>query len=472
MFFFTYLARELRRRLRQAIFIALGLAVGVGLVITVTAASAGVKNAQAGVLKGLYGVGTDITVTGQAPSASQAKPKTGSGSGNRVSIGMGPNGAQMCVNGKCRSLKNGYTIDTLASSSYAPMNEKAVSQIAALHGVAAAAGGLLLTDNKTTISQNPSPPTSFTVDGTDISKPKLGPMSDAVTKTGRTFKPADANRNVAVVDANYAASNGLKTGGTITIGGTKFTIIGTVAQPEGSNPPNVYIPLARAQSLAEQGPAGGSLKNDVNTVYVTAASAADIPAVQSEIAKLLPKATVTTPSSLANEVTGSVSSAAKLADDLGKWLSVLVLIAAFAVAVLLTMAAVSRRVREFGTLKALGWRGRRIIAQVMGESFVIGVLGAAIGVGLGLAGMAVINAIAPTLSATLTQDTGEHIMTPSGPLNPTSSHTVSVPLVASVSGAVILVAVLLAVGGGLLAGTFASWRIGRLRPADALSKVG
>ena len=67
-------------------------------------------------------------------------------------------------------------------------------------------------------------------------------------------QPADANKNVALVDTNYATSNGLKIGGTITIGGTKFTIIGTVAQPEGSNPPNVYIPLARAQSLAEQGP--------------------------------------------------------------------------------------------------------------------------------------------------------------------------------------------------------------------------
>src|SRR4029077_19600159 len=245
MFFFTYLARELRRRLRQAVFIALGLAVGVGLVVTVTAASAGVKNAQAGVLKGLYGVGTDITVTGAAPSASQAKP----GSGSRVGIMMGPNGAQMCVNGKCRSLKDGYTIDTLASSSAARMNEKAPTETAALHGVAAAAGGLLLNDNRTTISQNPSPPTSFSVDGTDIGQQKLGPLSEAVTKTGRTFKPADANQNVAVVDANYATSNGLKTGGTITIGGAKFTIVGTVAQPEGSNPPNVYIPLARAQSL-------------------------------------------------------------------------------------------------------------------------------------------------------------------------------------------------------------------------------
>ena len=114
----------------------------------------------------------------------------------------------------------------------------------------------------------------------------------------------------------------------------------------------------------------------------------------------------------------------------------------------------SRRVREFGTLKALGWRGRRIIAQVMGESFVLGVLGAGIGVGLGFAGAAIINAIAPSLSATLSQPTGEHIMTPNGALNPTSSHTVSVPLVASVSGAAILAAVVLAVAGGLLAGMF------------------
>src|ERR1700691_515915 len=68
LMFFTYLWRELRRRARQAIFIAIGLALGIGLVITVTAAAAGVKNAQAGVLHSLYGVGTDITVT-KAPTA-------------------------------------------------------------------------------------------------------------------------------------------------------------------------------------------------------------------------------------------------------------------------------------------------------------------------------------------------------------------------------------------------------------------
>jgi putative ABC transport system permease protein len=470
MFFFTYLAKELRRRLRQAIFIALGLAIGVGLVLTVTAASAGVKNAEEGVLKNLYGVGTDVTVSGAAPSAQVP----GNGGGTGVKIEMGPNGAQMCVNGKCQALKNGYTIDNLGSPSYSPVSDTAVSKIAAMNDVSAAAGGLLLTDNQTTISSNPSPPTSFTVDGADISQPKLGPLSDAAVSSGRAFTASDADKNVALVDKGYAASNDLKVGGTMKIGGTTFTIIGLVEQVEGSNPPDVYIPLARAQAIAGQGPVGGSgsLKNDVNTIYVTAASAADIDTVQHEIATALPTAQITTPSSLASQVTGSLGSAEKLANDLGKWLSILVLIAAFAVAVLLTMAAVARRVREFGTLKALGWRGSRIIAQVMGESLAVGILGAAVGVGLGYAGAAVINAIAPKLSATLTEATGLHMMTPNGVVNPTTTHTVSVPLSASVGAAAIGIAVALALGGGLLAGGFASWRIGRLRPADAIAKVG
>ncbi len=115
MFFITYLRRELRRRMRQAIFIALGLAVGVGLVIAVTAASAGVRNAQAGVLKGLYGVGTDVTVTAKAQAGS-ASPPSGSGSGQGFTIQIGPGGARICTNGKCHSVGAGYTIETLAST--------------------------------------------------------------------------------------------------------------------------------------------------------------------------------------------------------------------------------------------------------------------------------------------------------------------------------------------------------------------
>ena len=64
--------RELRRRLRQSVFIVLGLALGVGLVVTVTAVSAGMQRAQGDVLQGLYGIGTDLTVTKAPPRADPA----------------------------------------------------------------------------------------------------------------------------------------------------------------------------------------------------------------------------------------------------------------------------------------------------------------------------------------------------------------------------------------------------------------
>jgi len=479
MFFITYLRRELRRRMRQAVLIALGLALGIGLVVTVTAASAGVKKAQADVLKSLYGVGTDITVTGKAPKA----PTPGSAPAKGATqIQVGPGGAKICQNGKCENAA-GKTIDHLTPGNYGPINHSKVAEVARLKDVAAAAGGLVLTDMGVKIPKNfggpggsaPPSPSSFNVDGVDTSHLSLGPLSAGKVTSGRSLTSADVNSNVAVVDSGYAKSHKLKVGKKVSIAGHSFTIIGIVTQPQSGAPPDVYIPLARAQALGTGGSSGKSLKNDVNTIYVTAASAADISTVQSEIQHLLPADTVTTAASLASQVTGSLSSTAKLANDLGKWLSILALIAAFAVASLLTMSAVGRRVREFGTLKALGWRSRRIIAQVIGESLAIGIVGGAAGVALGLAGAAIISSVAPKLTAALATATGQQVrqVTSSGSqsFSPTVTHTVAVPMSASVTAGAIAVAVVLALAGGLLAGSFGSWRIARLRPADALTRV-
>jgi putative ABC transport system permease protein len=479
MFFITYLRRELRRRMRQAIFIALGLALGIGLVVTVTAASAGVKKAQSDVLKSLYGVGTDVTVTGKPPRA----PKPGSALPKGAqSFRLGPGGAQFCQNGKCENAA-GRTIDNLSPANYGPIKQSKVAAIAALKDVKAAAGGLALTDMGVKIPKNfggpgstPPTPNSFSVDGVDTANLSLGPLSAGKITSGRSLTSADATSNVAVVDSGYATTHKLKVGKKVSIDGHSFTVIGIVTQPQSGAPPDMYIPLARAQALGTSGPSGKSLKNDVNTIYVTAASAADIATVQAEIRKLLPGDTVTTAASLANQVTGSVTSTAKLANDLGKWLSILVLIAAFAVASLLTMAAVARRVREFGTLKALGWRSSRIISQVIGESVVIGIVGGAVGVALGFAGAAIITSVAPKLTASIATATGQHIESVSGgsgpqSFTPTVTRTVAVPMSASVTAGAIVVAVLLAVAGGLLAGSFGGWRIARLRPADALARV-
>jgi putative ABC transport system permease protein len=472
MFFLRYLRCELRSRARQAVFISLGLALGVGLVVTVTAASSGVNKAQAGVLHSLYGIGTDVTVTKKPPAQA-------AGSGNEFKIT--PGGSQVCTGTNCHSATANSVYDTLSSPTYGTQSASTVASVARLHGVSDAVGGLVLTDTQVTIPSSVSggfggsmkPPKSFTVDGVDLAHRSLGPLSDGTISSGKNFTTAEANSDDALVDSNYAAANNLKTGSVISIAKTKFTVTGIVTQPQASNPPNVYIPLARAQALGTS--QGKSLASQVNTIYVTAASSNEISAVQKEISGLLPSATVTTPASLASQVSGSLASTASLANDLGRWLSVLVLIAAFAVACLLTMAAVTRRVREFGTLKALGWRSRRIIAQVIGESIAMGVLGAAIGTGLGFAGAAIINAIAPALSATVQTATGQQMRAfgPSGAQSsaPTIPHTVSVPLSASVTAGAIAAAVALALVGALLAGSFGSWRIAQLRPADALSRV-
>jgi ABC-type antimicrobial peptide transport system permease subunit len=482
--FWIYLRRELRRRMRQAISIALGLALGIGLVITVTSAATGVQNAQASVLHTLYGVGTDITIT--------QPPRLGTGGG--TSFGF----RQDIKAVRSGQISAGTKIDInqLANSQYGTLTAVQLAAVMRQPHVTGAVGGLSLTDVSVTgtapalsagsgSSSSSFTTNTITVDGAGVGRTGLGPLGAATVTSGRAFTTADATADatadVALADSGYEAAHKLRTGSKVDVGGATFTIVGIVSVPQSGSPPNLYIPLARAQALGKTGTA--KLTGELNTLYVSADSASDISAVQQELTRLLPTATVTDASELAGEVTGSASNASSLANSLGKWVSVAVLIAAFGLAILLTMSAVARRVREFGTLKAIGWRGGRIVGQVMGESLVIGIVGGAAGVGLGYAGAALVDKLANKLSAVV----GGAPAAPSatGPgvgvgvagqlarqVDAAATHTVYVTLTAPVTLGTIGLVVLLAVAGGLLAGAFGGWRAARLRPAAALRKVG
>ena len=443
-------------------------------------------------LHALYGVGTDITVT--------KSPTAGSGGPFGFQVGSGSGQASRAKAGTT------FTRNTLITAGQGTLKASSVTAIARIGHVSAAAGGLTLTDTRIS-GKIPSSSSSggggfapggggggggpssfkissFSVDGVDLATGKVGVLSSGKIISGRTFQSSDANSDVALVSSGYARQHSLKTGSKITVAGTTFTVIGVVSVP-ASTAANVYIPLARAQALA-------SMKGMVTTVYVAADSAANITTVSKEISGLLPKATVTTSSSLASEVTGSLASASSLASNLGRWLAIAVLIAAFLLAGLLTMSAVSRRVREFGTLKALGWRTRRVVGQVMGEALTLGLIGGVAGVALGFAGARLVSALAPPLTATTSLSTrvpsGAGSFGPPGGggfggggsppggggfrgLAAAGSHTVSVPLDTSVTLSVVLLAVLLAIAGGLIAGSFGGWRAARLRPAAALAQV-
>jgi len=486
-FFATYLRRQLSRRLREAVFVALGLALGVGLVVAVSAASAGVAKAETGVLSGLYGVGTDMTVSGPPPLTAQAQAAAKCRRSTARVCSIAP-GVQCTRQGPDLLCGSGAAIGSAKTPTgsakksagdgeilFPPLNRtvsaSTVASVARLHYVAVATGVLTL------VYQWPRG--TYSVDGVSTGRTSVGPLSAARVLSGRYFTAADSDADVALVDSAYAAVNNVKVGSTVTIRRVRFTVIGVVLQPQGTSPPDVYVPLARAQALGSPDKHDvGNLANQVNLIYVAAARAADIPAVQSEISGLLPGDTVTDAGSLASEVTGSLSAVNTLANDLGRWVSALALIAAFALACLLMMGAVAHRLEEFGTLKALGWRTRQIVGQVLGESLVIGIVGAAVGVGLGFAGAAIIAAIAPTVSGTLVNSSGvssaigsmQQVIHNGGDA-PVTWGAVTVPLSPSVSIGVIVLAVILAMAGGLLAGLFGSWRAARLRPADALRRV-
>ncbi|MET7690265.1 ABC transporter permease [Streptomyces sp. NPDC005483] len=482
--FFTYLRRELRRRRKAALVVASGLALGIALVIVVSSVSSGMGKAQDKVLQSLYGLGTDMTVTKAA-----AAPSADSSERPRFQFDAQDNGSD-AEQSTDRVLVQGF--QTLSTST--------VTKVGRQTGVSDAVGGLSLQvikvsgqftrgqfqQNQNGGNQRSGPGggtgqpqgevqggganfdvNNYSVFGTDVTKAALGPLTSSKITSGRTFKSTETDAKVAVVDSAYAKEKKLKVGSTVTVKSVKFKVIGVATADSGDAAANVYIPLTQAQTLSDS-------KSKVTTIYVKAADSQKIDSVKSTIQKNISGTTVTTSADLADTVSGSLSTASSLATNVGKWLSIAVLVAAFLVAGLLTSSAVSRRVREFGTLKALGWKSGRVTRQVVGEAMVNGLLGGALGIALGLGGAYVVTAVSPTLQAQLGGGGGN--AGPGGggfggPGRQAAAKTLDVALTAPVSLTTVAVAVGLAVAGGLIAGAFGGWRASRLRPADALRRV-
>ncbi|MER6265934.1 ABC transporter permease [Streptomyces sp. NPDC001797] len=486
--FGIYLKRELGRRKKAALVIALGLALGIALVITVNSVSAGMTQAQDKVLKSLYGLGTDMTVT-----KARTAPTSGSSGG--------PN-FKFDAKSSSSSTQSSDRVQTQGGQA---LKSSLVTKVAGQKGVESAVGALSLnvtkvdgsfTQGKAKSSTSSSGSSgqggpgggssssggapqvqggganfnvnSYSVVGVDVAHQGLGPLSTMKVTSGKTFTTAQTGSKVAVVSKSYAKEKKYKVGSTFKISGTKFTVIGIATPDSSESDTDVFVPLKAAQTL-------GDAKNQVTTIYVKATDSKQISTVKKEITANISGTTVTTSADLASTVSGSLSTASSLATSVGKWLSIAVLAAAFLVAALLTSSAVSRRVREFGTLKALGWPSRNVTRQVVGESIVNGLIGGALGIALGVGAAYAVTAISPKLTAQLGNTGGGGGVGGGpgggGPGQQASQNTLEIALSAPVSLTTIALAVGLAVTGGLIAGAMGGWRASRMRPADALRSV-
>ncbi|MFE2585509.1 ABC transporter permease, partial [Streptomyces sp. NPDC059378] len=245
--FFTYLRRELRRRRKAALVVASGLALGIALVIVVNSVSSGMGKAQDKVLQSLYGLGTDMTVT------KAASPTTGTSQRPRFQFDAKDNDSDA-----------EQSTDRVMVQGFQTLSTATVGKVGKQSGVSDAVGGLSLQVIKVSgqftrgqfqqngnggggFSRGGQPQgevkgggadfdvNNYSVYGTDVTKPALGPLTSSKISSGRTFTTAETNAKVAVVDSAYAKEKKLKVGSTVTIKSVKFTVVGVATADSGDS---------------------------------------------------------------------------------------------------------------------------------------------------------------------------------------------------------------------------------------------
>jgi ABC-type antimicrobial peptide transport system permease subunit len=308
--------------------------------------------------------------------------------------------------------------------------------------------------------------TPYTAAGVDTTRPDEGLITRSQVTDGRWYK-AGATDEV-LLNVAYANANNLKVGADMPINGTTFHVVGLVSPTLSGQEAGVYFPLTALQQLSGHA-------DRVNVLLVKAKDAGSVNAVAASLRKQFPGAQVVTTKDLADQVTGSLKDAKKLADQLGGILAVIVLGAAFVIAVLLTLSSVAKRVREIGTLRAIGWSKRMVVRQMLTETLGIGVVGAVLGVLVGLGALAAISALAPSLTTSqpiVPNAASSSLARIVGRTAQVTGGTTTIHLHAPVSASNLLLGMGFAIIGGLIAGAVGGWRAARLRPARALADIG
>ena len=507
MCFLEYIGSELRRRKGRTFLTALGLALGVGLVVTVAALSDGLDKAQDEVLAPLTGVGTDLSVS--RPLEIDQNGSGASGGGPGFQFGNLSPSEQRRIRREAGPVRQGlddlgkpgakFTRTNFTAGPQLSFADTRTDKVAELDGASTAAGGLTL--SAVTVSgkvpegglPQGGPPQggvgaaggaggggppesidfdSISVSGVDQAHRSLGAVTAGQVTKGAYFSAGDARE--VILNASYAARKSLSIGDKVSLGKKRLTVVGIASPPLGGQASDMYVKLSQLQAMSDR-------KGRINTVYVRADSADAVSGLAKRIEAGFPGAKTTTSQDLADRVTGSLSDAKDLAGKLGGALTAVGLLGAFLIAGLLTLSSVTKRTRELGTLKAIGWPQRLVVRQVTGEALAQGALGGALGALIGVGGAALVSAVGPELKATVAQAAPTAAVGPGPPgavgggggfgQGAVQAGSELVKLDATVDLRLILIAIGLALAGGLFAGAIGSARAARLRPADALSHI-
>jgi putative ABC transport system permease protein len=409
----TYVLSQFRGRAGRALGVIIGVALGAALFVAISSLGSGFREAAR---RPLAGVAADIVLTRTA-GAAETSAQSQRTRGIRAPFGT------------------------------AFFSAADVGAIARADGVASISAALQLWDFG---------PTSYTtVLGLDLGQTGVGPARALRSGliAGRALAPGE--RGVAVADRHYAAFFGLKSGDAVTIGDRQFAVVGVAEQRESSQAAtaNLYVPLADAQSLAGVGP------GDVNQVYVRLVEAGRADAVVEHLKHQVGGLSAVTEDSLL-QVMGGIG---RISARFAAVAAVVGVLGGLVLTWLSLSGAVTERTQEIGLMKALGWRTRDVARVFLLEAALMAASGGVAGVAAGVVGAWILGRLPllPPANAPTQGLVGLAAVTPV--TNPTT-------LPITVGAASVGLALLIAVGGGTLAGWITARRAAALKPADAFRR--
>jgi putative ABC transport system permease protein len=203
--------------------------------------------------------------------------------------------------------------------------------------------------------------------------------------SGRALTATDEGQRVVVLGSDLARKNAVKVGGTIRIREADFTVVG-ILEPTLTLPDSqAFMPLEVAQVLYLQDLPSDVAENlvaaqTITHIVVYPKPGVDVPALADALEAKLPNVTTVT----ASEFDESVGSIANLLGGIIVGVGLISLIVG-GLSVINTMAmSVNERTREIGIKRAIGGSRRRIVAELVAEAGVIGLIGGVIGLALGV----------------------------------------------------------------------------------------
>ncbi|OEC86609.1 MULTISPECIES: ABC transporter permease [Methanobacterium] len=342
-----------------------------------------------------------------------------------VALGLVTSGLQASTQSTLKAGAAEITVTHTGSNEFGStsgsINESRATDIQNISGVKETAGILRATANIEGSSGN-----GLSISGIDDSKLNLMGV-DSVNGTIYS----NGSTNEIILGKTAAEDLNKSVGDNITLFNKNFKITGIYETGSFIQDAGAFMPLNTLQNLT-------SNDGKISTIAVKVTENANVTEVSQHIEDTYPNelSTVTAADQAGriNDALGAINTAT--------WAISLLAIVIGGVGVINTMImSVYERTREIGVLKAVGWRGRRILGMILGESIVLTIMAAIVGTIIGVVGVEVLLSYSATFGTMI-------------------KPVFSLDLFLRAFGIAFLV--------GIIGGIYPAYRASRLAPTEAL----